>query len=394
MTVFLSPLPLGGGPVFIPGGNQPAAGGQLFFYASGTSTKQNTYTTSSGSVANANPVVLDAGGNVTGSHEIWMGQGSTYRVILAPSNDSDPPLSPYWTIDSISGINDFTNATLNVSSEWISFSTVPVFSNASTFILSGDQTQTFTVGRRVKTINTGGTVYGTITSSVFGTSTTIFQVADSGNLDSGLNAVSFGMIGTTDGSIPWTQVTSTGLNESLASVTTASLTSVGSVYSGANMTTVGNLTVSTGSLFISSTNSASFYVTSSAFNISTSANTARVITSTFAITGSTVQIGTFSTSPNAVFNVPAGIIISISSAGGVTSMVESGTLNSIGDILFLNRPLLGSGVLTRARSATSDPTSTDIPNGMYTLWRNTAASTTKFWYNNNNTMQSSVAFTP
>ena len=41
----------------------PLAGGKVFFYTAGTSTKQNTYTDSTGATPNANPVVLDARGD-------------------------------------------------------------------------------------------------------------------------------------------------------------------------------------------------------------------------------------------------------------------------------------------------------------------------------------------
>lgn len=202
-AVFLAPTQIAGGPFFIPGGNQPANGGQLFTYITGTSTKLATYTTSSGSVAYSNPIVLDSGGFITGSGEIWLIQSSTYRFILAPSTDTDPPASPYWTRDSIVGMNDFSNASLTVATEWVPASTTPVFSNASTFVMSGDQTQLFTVGMRVKTTNSGGTVYGTITSTVFTTSTTITILRDANSLDAGLSAVSYSFMSSPHISMPY-----------------------------------------------------------------------------------------------------------------------------------------------------------------------------------------------
>jgi hypothetical protein len=57
------------------------------------------------------------------------------------------------------------------------------------FTLVGDQTTTFTVGRRLKTTNSGGTVYSTITASVFAAVTTVTVVNDSSSLDAGLSAV-------------------------------------------------------------------------------------------------------------------------------------------------------------------------------------------------------------
>jgi hypothetical protein len=70
----------------------PYVGAKLFFYAAGTTTKQNTYADANGSSANTNPVVLDSAGRAT----VFF-QPLTYDVVLAPSTDTDPPVSPIWT---------------------------------------------------------------------------------------------------------------------------------------------------------------------------------------------------------------------------------------------------------------------------------------------------------
>lgn len=72
------------------------SGAKLFFYAAGTSTKQNTYSDRSLSSVNTNPVVLNSAGRP--SVEIWL-QDLDYKVVLAPSTDSDPPTSPIWSSD-------------------------------------------------------------------------------------------------------------------------------------------------------------------------------------------------------------------------------------------------------------------------------------------------------
>lgn len=76
----------------------PYPGGKLFFYASGTSTKLNTYSDSSLTVANPNPVVLDSAGRFPNA--IFL-QNLAYKVVLAPSTDSDPPTAPIWTQDPV-----------------------------------------------------------------------------------------------------------------------------------------------------------------------------------------------------------------------------------------------------------------------------------------------------
>src|SRR5437899_3769512 len=202
MAVFLSPII---GTQLQPGGNTPANGFQLFTYITNSSTKQNTFTTSLGNVANPNPIVLDSGGRIPGSGEIWLTQGVSYRFILAPANDTDPPGSPVWTMDNLTGIGDPTG--VGIGGEWILFSGVPTFAGAFSFTLAGDQTGIFTVGRRVKTINTGGTVYGQILTSSFAAAvTTITLTTDNAaNLDAGLSSVSYGALSSANGSIPFAQ---------------------------------------------------------------------------------------------------------------------------------------------------------------------------------------------
>lgn len=76
----------------------PYPGGKLFFYESGTTTKQNTYSDEGLTIANSNPVVLDSAGRYPNA--IFL-QNAAYKVVLAPSTDSDPPSAPIWTQDPV-----------------------------------------------------------------------------------------------------------------------------------------------------------------------------------------------------------------------------------------------------------------------------------------------------
>ena len=84
-------------------------GGKLFTYAAGTTTPATTFTSSQGSTAWTNPIVLDAAGRVSGGGEIWLTDGITYKFVLKDSNDV-----LIATYDNISGINSnaisFTNS--------------------------------------------------------------------------------------------------------------------------------------------------------------------------------------------------------------------------------------------------------------------------------------------
>lgn len=180
---------------FADGNGVPRPGAKLFTYVGGSvNTKQTTYTESTGTTPNTNPIVLDAFGQL--QQPIWLTTGVLYKFVLAPSTDTDPPTSPYWTLDNIAGIND----TAVSQSEWLSGPT-PTFVSATQFTLVGDQTSTFAKSRRIKATVTAGTVYGTITATAFGALTTVTLALDSGNLDSGLSAVSYGIISPVNPSI-------------------------------------------------------------------------------------------------------------------------------------------------------------------------------------------------
>lgn len=194
----VNPSPLGPKPQFELSDGTPAVGNQLFFYVAGSvNTKQNTYTDSTGGSANTNPIVLNALGQPT--TQIWFTAGQSYKVVYAPSTDTDPPTSPIWTIDNLRGINDTTG----VTDEWAASSQTPTFISGTSFSVPGDQTSTYTSGRRVKTTNTSGTIYSTVSTSSFGSSiTTVTVTNDSGVLDSGLSAISLSILRADHPSIP------------------------------------------------------------------------------------------------------------------------------------------------------------------------------------------------
>ena len=106
-TVYLSPL-AGAGWQFFDNNGTPLAGGLIYTYSAGTTTPQATYTTISGNIACANPIVLDSSGRT--STEIWLTIGQSYKFVL--QNSSNVPIGTY---DNISGINDSTNVFANLS---------------------------------------------------------------------------------------------------------------------------------------------------------------------------------------------------------------------------------------------------------------------------------------
>ena len=77
-SVLLSPY--GVGQQFFDDNGVPLAGGLIYTYQAGSSTPLVTYTTSNGTIANSNPIVLDASGRTP--QQIWLLTGYSYKFIL------------------------------------------------------------------------------------------------------------------------------------------------------------------------------------------------------------------------------------------------------------------------------------------------------------------------
>ena len=80
-SVLLSPV--GNGQQFFNNNGTPNAGGLIYTYQAGSSTLLTTYTTVNGTIANTNPIVLDAYGRTPS--EIWMQTGYSYKFVIQTS---------------------------------------------------------------------------------------------------------------------------------------------------------------------------------------------------------------------------------------------------------------------------------------------------------------------
>lgn len=78
-------------------GMQSLAGGQLFVYLAGTTTKTTTWKDAFGVTANSNPIILDSNGRCT----LFALVGTSFKLVLTSATDTDPPTSPFWTVDNI-----------------------------------------------------------------------------------------------------------------------------------------------------------------------------------------------------------------------------------------------------------------------------------------------------
>jgi hypothetical protein len=181
----------------------PLSGGRIEVYLAGSSTPATTYSDKDGLIPNTWPIVLDTLG-VNNQGAVWLTGGFAYKFII-----KNAALVTQRTIDNVSGIND----TSQIVDQWVVFTGTPTYISATSFSVAGDQTQTFTFGTRLKTVNTGGIVYATVVRSAFsGSATTVTVIGDGASLDSGLSQVSIGLLSATSSSLPGTLTTPPGRN--------------------------------------------------------------------------------------------------------------------------------------------------------------------------------------
>jgi hypothetical protein len=72
------------------------SGGKLFYYAAGTTTPSNTYSNQGGTVANTNPVLLDAAGRI--NVPVYLTAANDFKELLTDSSGNT--ISP-WPMDNI-----------------------------------------------------------------------------------------------------------------------------------------------------------------------------------------------------------------------------------------------------------------------------------------------------
>jgi len=145
MAVFLSPVG-GVAAQFFTNSGVPLSGGKLYTYAAGTTTPKTSYTSSSGSTAHTNPIILDSAGRVPGG-EIWI-SAPPYKFVLNTS--TDVLIATYdnvigigaasYQVDNFTGTGSQTTFTLSAASLGENFTFVyinGVYQNKNTYTVSG-----------------------------------------------------------------------------------------------------------------------------------------------------------------------------------------------------------------------------------------------------------------
>jgi len=209
--------------------NLPLVGGKLYAYLINTTTAKPVYSDPELTTEITQPVVLDSNGEAT-----IYGSG-LYDLKLTTSADV-----LVWTADSVA-FDQAESTTTNTSLEWVgTITTGIVYISTTSFSLTGDVTATWHTNRRVKIVLAASTLYGTITTAVYTSVTTVVVVLDSGTLSDSITSVSIGILDSSNGSvprtIPWLALANTfaGTNAFSAAVTMATTLAVtGAVATGA-----------------------------------------------------------------------------------------------------------------------------------------------------------------
>ena len=103
-SVLLSSV--GIGQQFFDNNGVPLAGGLIYTYQAGSSTPLATYQDNAGTIANANPIVLDSAGRVP--NEIWLLNGYSYKFIITSASGTS-----LITLDNLYGILQTAPAVTN-----------------------------------------------------------------------------------------------------------------------------------------------------------------------------------------------------------------------------------------------------------------------------------------
>lgn len=190
MAYYLSPI---GNAQIIDANGDPMVGGTISTFLAGTSTTATTYTDDTGGTSQGVVMTLNSLGYPENG-PVWMLGGVPLKFII--KNASGVTQS---TFDDISGIGD----TATTQDEWTLYGAAPTYISATSFSVVGDQTNTFQVLRKLKSTNSGGTTFSTIATSAFAAGVTTVTVTNtSGTLDSGMSAVSYGLLSATNPSVP------------------------------------------------------------------------------------------------------------------------------------------------------------------------------------------------
>lgn len=126
-AVALMPIPK---PSFYAQNGLPLSGCKIFTYATGTSTPLGTFTDSTGTIPNPNPVTCDAGGFVNPG--IWLIVGDTYRILV-----QDQFGVQQYLVDGVVGVGGGSLNLFSTPNTWTALQTFSAGASINGGILTG-----------------------------------------------------------------------------------------------------------------------------------------------------------------------------------------------------------------------------------------------------------------
>lgn len=167
----------------------PLAGGKIFAYEAGSnSVLKDTYTTETGDVLNANPIVLDSSGNLPAA--IWLTAGEAYNLVLTAA-DGTTVLKGF---DNVVGVIGPTSASAGASPIWVNVPGV-TFLSSTQFLVPGNFASEFAAGNRVRLTQSSGFIYGVVSAVSFSSPNTIVTVInDAATINSSVSSVDYSVL--------------------------------------------------------------------------------------------------------------------------------------------------------------------------------------------------------
>jgi hypothetical protein len=135
MTVVSLSIFGGVGAQFFDNNGNPLSGGKIESYEAGTSTPLPTYTSSTGSTAHTNPIILDSAGRVPSGGEIW-NELQLYKFVLKTS--TNVTLATFDNVgSSFNATAIIANFTGNGSTVAFTLASAPAGENATNVYING-----------------------------------------------------------------------------------------------------------------------------------------------------------------------------------------------------------------------------------------------------------------
>lgn len=179
-------------PAFTDANGNPLAGAKIYQYEAGSfSVLKATYTTSDGTIANANPIVLNSAGQLPSGINIWLTDNEPYNFVL--TDQFDTVLKSFDDVTGIMVPVASTSTTTEVT-VWVPV-TGATYLSATSFLVSGNNTSVFAPGNRVRLTLSTGFTYGVVSSSTFSSPNTSVTIINDGVvLNSSLSVAEYSVL--------------------------------------------------------------------------------------------------------------------------------------------------------------------------------------------------------